>query len=464
MSFIFLGHQGWIITGPEISVAINPNIYNGFGSNFEPDFFIYPYRVVEKEFLPKIDAIILSTEHIQNFHPPTLEFFAQKNPNIKIFIHQLFPKCAVQALERLNVSIHRLKDGEHYKLGPQIGCRLFANPGGVLPWDRRAASIVIDNECKYHLFQSDTKFSDALVGKFCEIETEIENIFVTINSPTNSSDQCIGLDNLLPISNGSITDWSEVLITSLLDNLQKLPFSRNLILIGSGYRDKGCHISPNMSMQELATYANELSLGTKVYSPVPGEEYTEEFLFKSSVSWINLTQAPFEKESKDDNSSSWPPPLAPQPESSSISLSQEILDEIGKALTTSDFGRQLPLIDEFLGRELGKFRFIIQVLDDHNSFELKYDLTTARFEEHPYSGFSAIRKFPFGIIIHKSDLIAIFEGSAQIWEVSICSARQWYVGDRFKSPMAFFYQYFNEGINQQIAKINFLRHLTSQAY
>jgi L-ascorbate metabolism protein UlaG (beta-lactamase superfamily) len=72
MKATFLGHQSWLISSSNTNLLIDPVLYNSFGSDDDNSIEIYPPREINISRMPKIDAIILSHEHSDHFHIPTL--------------------------------------------------------------------------------------------------------------------------------------------------------------------------------------------------------------------------------------------------------------------------------------------------------------------------------------------------------------------------------------------------------
>ena len=95
MKVTLLGHQSWMITYNKTNVLIDPVLYEGFGSQDDNSIEIYPPRKIEFENIPKIDAIILSHEHSDHFHIPTLLKFKK----VPIIVSSIMVNCVLDVLD-----------------------------------------------------------------------------------------------------------------------------------------------------------------------------------------------------------------------------------------------------------------------------------------------------------------------------------------------------------------------------
>ena len=49
-------------------------------------------------------------------------------------------------------------------------------------------------------------------------------------------------------------------------------------------------------------------------------------------------------------------------------------------------------------------------------------------------------------------LLWVLRGELQIWELATAGTAQWFVGDRFDSPVAFFYEVLSEQVRPDLAR------------
>jgi len=151
---------------------------------------------------------------------------------------------------------------------------LFANPDAVLPWDSRVAPIGISdgkhcvrNTVGYHPFPSARGLALGL--------------WIGARRPCNHQQlvQCphryrCGLNESpsREITSRARGSGCTALIAALLEPFKEFNVSPNLLMVGASYRDTlRVMPSPLWMNSTLAELADMLSLGTRVYSPRPGQ-------------------------------------------------------------------------------------------------------------------------------------------------------------------------------------------------
>jgi hypothetical protein len=80
MDIVFLGHQGWLATSGGSSVLIDPLLKPSFGCAVPEPFEVYPGRDLDMSRFPQIRAVVLSHEHEDHFHIPSLAMIDRKVP------------------------------------------------------------------------------------------------------------------------------------------------------------------------------------------------------------------------------------------------------------------------------------------------------------------------------------------------------------------------------------------------
>lgn len=453
MELTFIGHQSWMISDQNYNILVDPILLASFGASKYCQFNIVPSRSVDFRRLPPIDAIFLTTEHIQHFQPRTFASLKGIDSNPRIYVHPIFPKCAIDVLEELGFSVTR----SDYEACTSIGSlKLSFHPNleENLPWDIRVCSLLIESDFESVFIQSDSKPPKSAAEKLNSSRKRMLTIIATNNTFRTSHHQGAGLTNILPVRNSDNFGYVGVqaLINTLHSPYQAFPLAKNFILSGGGYNDTiGVMSPPKWTHQDLASTANELSLGTKVHAPLPGKVFDTQNENWVDSGWIKQTDC----NPKACEQDSWWKMGVLNPQIEGAKLLEDIDRELGrlsKALVMSDFGRQLLRVDEYLNRPLCSKRFIIQLEGSReDSLDLIFDMSTASFHKSEYSGDTAVRNFPFGIRVKLNDFIALFQGRSQIWEVATISARQWYLSSNINSPMAFLFEYFDESVQQGLS-------------
>ncbi|MFG0411855.1 hypothetical protein [Pseudomonas sp. FYR_11] len=116
------------------------------------------------------------------------------------------------------------------------------------------------------------------------------------------------------------------------------------------------------------------------------------------------------------------------------------------------YGQVLMTQCNYLGRPVGPGRVVLQLTrDDGIDQQWLLDVSRVEFVEVPAEGAEAIKRYPFGIRVDHDDFCQLLLGELQIWELLNLSASQWYVCDRYDSPLAFWLEYYNEQVDYERA-------------
>src|SRR5690242_8421748 len=121
MDFTFLGHQGWLVTEGKTSLLLDPLLLDTFGhcAHRAPGFF--PRRVLDRSRMPRVDAVLLSHEHFDHFHLPSLATLDRQTP---ILCGPLMPSCVTDAIEKLGFQVTSAPLFDAVELG-ELELRLY---------------------------------------------------------------------------------------------------------------------------------------------------------------------------------------------------------------------------------------------------------------------------------------------------------------------------------------------------
>ena len=112
------------------------------------------------------------------------------------------------------------------------------------------------------------------------------------------------------------------------------------------------------------------------------------------------------------------------------------------------YGQVLMAQSNYLGRPVGPCRAVLQLTrNDGVGQQWLLDVSRVEFVEVPDEGAGAIKRYPYGIRVDHDDFCQLLLGELQIWELLNLSASQWYVCDRYDSPLAFWLEYYNEQVD-----------------
>lgn len=451
MHLTFLGHMSWMLGFGEHHVLVDPVLAASFGTTAALQFAIDPAREVDIGAMPRVEAILLTTEHIQHFQPRTFRKLAERGHRPPVHVHRMFPSCASEVLQGLGFEVVRHADGEEARLGPW-GVAFFSHPHKAHFWDSRVAALVVRDPSHAVLIQSDTLPSPSLAAHVQRCAVPLRAVVATCNAGAVEEGSGAGLSNALPIldraQRGAV--GVRLLAGALIEPFRALPPTAYLLVAGSGYKDaRGSLRAPARALRDMVEVADALSLGTRVVAPLPGERiHLDDDRDRDAVAWVRRETTPEVGPSQAPAASGRLSPVFP---GGSARVDPSALRELARAIVGAPFGRELLRVGHYLGRWLGPERFVLQFVDGEGA-DLLLDLSIVDFVRRPLSGDAALRTFPFGVRTTEADFVALLEGRLQIWELSMVGARQWYVCDRFHSPMACLYSTFNEAVRQDLAR------------
>ena len=447
MKLTMIGHESWSLQAGNSHVLIDPVLDHGFGSDADRQFEIFPARNVDLQLMPTVDGIVLTTEHLQHFHPASLFRLSSGYGHLLkrkiVYVPELFPGAAEAILRTCGYEVLRVDTQAEFVIG-SLSLRFYMPCTEVMFWDSRVASLHIEHQRREAVFiQSDTRIADAYFADVNNGAIVWPQVMVMTNNFQGSGTQGpIGLDNLLPVSDQRYTRVSGL---RLLDEIVHKPMRRlnqvpTLILAGNGYRDplgKSHHPWSNL---ELAQICSELSLLRAVHSLKPGESF-DVLLARpgEQADWI----CALEKQAR---------PRQARVRRRMVSIDTKRikahLDEMARTWLITRYGQVLMSQSSYLGRPVGPCRAVLQLTqDDGVSQQWLLDVSRVEFVEVPAEGVEVIKRYPYGIRVDHDDFCELLLGELQIWELLNLSASQWYVCDRYDSPLAFWLEYYNEQVD-----------------
>src|SRR5262245_45272634 len=107
-STTFLGHQGWLFSTEETRLLGDPLLFEDFGHRGLNMRVCPPRRLVLSE-LPSIHAVLLSHEHEDHFHIPSLNRLDRRVP---ILLSSRSSQAARGLLEEMGFSVRLVSPGE----------------------------------------------------------------------------------------------------------------------------------------------------------------------------------------------------------------------------------------------------------------------------------------------------------------------------------------------------------------
>ncbi|VVP34186.1 hypothetical protein PS862_04532 [Pseudomonas fluorescens] len=448
MQLTCIGHQSWSVTAGCTHLLIDPVLGGCFGSDPLRSFHIIPFRTVSVARMPAVDAIIFTTEHLQHFSPLTLvqlkNLYPDKLNTTRVYVPELIPQVARDMIQQCGFEVRTIDMQQDFSVG-ELDCRFYMPCSDVLFWDSRVASVYLRDSNRHALFiQSDTRIADSFYEDVNAGRVPAPNVMVVTNNfQTSAEGYSIGLDNLLPVADPK---YARISGLRLLNEIVTKPSRRleaavTLLIAGNGYVDAGYKIRHLWSNSQLAQIASQLSLLRTVQALAPGERLeVGRTSCVDRAEWINLEEvSPLEVAS-----------IMPEWKGDQLSLSEvkAHLDTMAKTWLITGYGQVLMAQTQYLGRPLGARKLVIQLSGEgEKSVDFVMDISRVEFIPVESSGAFAIKQYPFGIRVDYRDFGRLIMGELQIWELINLSASQWYVCDRYDSPLAFWLEFYNEQVD-----------------
>src|SRR6185436_5682562 len=139
MRLTFLGHQSWFVSHGRTNLLIDPLFLSSFGNSSELQLEIWPPRHSRLEAMPKPDAVLLTHEHPDHFHPASLRRLPRKTP---MLIGPLMPEAVERRLQRDRFPVKRLELFDTIRIG-ELEIVAFQAGEGSDPWEARVVQPYI---------------------------------------------------------------------------------------------------------------------------------------------------------------------------------------------------------------------------------------------------------------------------------------------------------------------------------
>lgn len=469
MDIIFLGHQGWMLKSKSTAILIDPILTDSFGTSKYVQFKLFPPRSINLDKLPKISGIFITNEHLDHFHLPSLKLLDKSVP---VYVGNTMPMCVKETIRNLGFELLELCNTELVKV-EYLNVKFYIGSPSVPSWEKRCYQLYITAEDEKNtgvFIQSDTLVNEYFIS---QVNTGLEScpkIFIATNNGQILSEDSYGaFDNLLPLDSSSKDGCVGIGILEeiLVQYPAQLPGLSTLLLSGSGYIIDNENSKPFLfsEVEKINGYLAELSMGIHAQLLYPGEQIAFDDMGRKSqskVDWINLDMNLYKqlnerlKLPEQTINGLSAPIFSDDNDEEAFDRSQREIDlelqTMAKLILLSPLGRSLLLINEYLNGPLDSYRFAIKLkLNESKSVLYKLDINSASFSLVFIIDSDLTQEYPFGIELYLVDFVALLHGKIQIWELATTNMRQWYLGDKLQSPVAFLYSYFSEQIRPDLA-------------
>jgi len=466
MQMTFIGHQSWLIEEGETRILLDPVFEDFIGVSRDKGISIYPPRDIIFDELPSVDAIIISHEHSDHFHLPTLALFK----DVPIYISHLMPSCVTKLLERTDFTFHVVPFQKIIEVG-ELSFTLYHAGQDTVLWESRVSQVyfqsLTDETVVYVAIDAllSEDFVDDVNGQYIDMP----NTFVVTNNSQITPKGVIGsLDNCYDVSLNDGPCGISILHEIIIRYVDALPSIKNFIICGGGFTKQyeeyfgAYHFSRQKNLAGLAQY---LCPDKYIYGPDPGEiiEISSIEGQKRSVNWINIDEKKIDElENLKKDYAKNPVPNRIRSLTTlndSVSFDKEksfvqALNLLSNAILYSEFGKKI--FYESINSTKDEHDIFVMVfyLDKSMSQYIAYKLCfeSARFiqmsaEEEPF-------KAANGIEVFMTDYLALIQGYIQIWDLAGIAIQSWYShGESLLSPIAFLYCWYGEQIQPRLNQI-----------
>ncbi|MEU3299796.1 MBL fold metallo-hydrolase [Streptomyces sp. NPDC006678] len=457
LELTFLGHQTWHITDGLSTVLLDPILAEAFGAG-NLEFPIWPPRTVDTDAMPRPDAVILSHEHLDHFHLPSLNLLPKTIP---VYTGMTTPAAVTDAIEVLGFTVHRLDHTSPLTVG-DVEITLYPAGARTLFWEQRVAQplIRLAGTTGNDVFIGvDADVSDLYIEQLADGALAPPRLAVVSNNAQTVPYGALGADsNLLPGMDGSRNRKTgiEILNGLLIDYCKPLDGVSDVALCGNGFTAPRSPHGPFLYADHaaLAEAANALQHLFRVHGPRPGDRLTVPHgtgpVTTSRAGWVHIDQAAEARALEEQRVFlADPKEVEPTPITASLpeegwetarALLAEELPRMARELIATRMGALASGIHDYLHGPVGSGRAVLRLLDPpgaEGSIEsYAWNITGPAWELVESTGREeAMAAYPFGIEIYYQDLIAVFQGRAQIWDVVGGSYQGWHIGEPLDSPV-----------------------------
>lgn len=464
MKIAYLGQQSWLLEEENTRILIDPVLTSSFGAPGQADFLIYPPRSpIDLSKIGSIAGVIVTNEHLDHFHLTSINMLPKGTP---IILGSYTPSFVRESLEHNGYKIILSASHDPIRIG-EIEIRLFNGSLDAPFWERRVYQPLINSlydPKSTVLVQSDTLMSESF-WDFLKTHPELSpRYFIATN---NSQIPYLNAHGSMRNFYGDDDQEGiiiKVLYESLCVHMEKLPRVSHVFWSGGAYIFDNKDSIPFQSWisPEISAVVTKLSLGRDVRSLLPGRAFNTADQKETTELWTTLDEEKFFKYEKKrpQNIEEIEIPELTQPLTGpylshldwekDIKLIENEHVRLARLFSTSPFIKTLLSINNFLNSEMGPGRFLI-IYDGPQKYGYQFNINNISFERVTIEE-NVLTKYPYGIEMFAADFAAVVKGKLQIWELASTRFRQWYLGEKIYSPLAYLYSFYSEQVRPDLAR------------
>ncbi|WP_026058018.1 MBL fold metallo-hydrolase [Streptomyces sp. SS] len=438
----FLGHQTWLVEGDGHRILVDPVLGPGFGLSPALEFRIWPPRDVDITVMPPLDALVLTHEHLDHFHLPTLD---RLDRGLTVFTGPLLPAAVSDSIESLGFTVRRIDHTGTIRYG-DLTMQLFPAGARTLFWEKR----VVQPVCRVGdgpavVIGVDADLSDVYVQEVQTGRLPMPRMAVVSNNSQIRPPQADS-GNLLPGAGDDRSRKSGLRVMNdlLLDYLQPLDGLTDVALCGNGFLPANSPHGPYLYADHpaMAATANASQDLFTVHGPRPGDRLTvpaDGPVTSDRVGWVTI-DTDFEATQLAAHTAYLaepfaPPliPIAPPLDDMTAALAElaEELPRLARELVPTAAAQLSVSVHEYLPGPLGPHRIYLGLTGGPGGSTLHYawNASSTAFDPvGPLALDEAMGVYPFGMVLPLQDLIGILRGHVQVWDVAGTTAQFWNIG------------------------------------
>lgn len=473
LELTFLGHQTWHIAGGGGAVLLDPILEPAFGAG-SLEFRIWPPRTVDVDAMPAPAAVILSHEHLDHLHFPSLN---RLDRTVPIYTGQTVPAVVTDAIEHLGFEVRRVDHTQPIRIG-DLEIVLYPAGAKTAFWENRVVQpLVRVGDGREVFIGVDADVSDLYIEDVNAQRRPVPYMAVVSNNAQTVPYGALGADmNLLPGLDGPRNRRTgiEILYSLLIDYLKPLDGVAEVALCGNGFSAPRSPHGPFLYADHrlLAEQANMLQHLFRVHGPRPGDRITvpagDGAAVCSRVPWVTIDGlAEADGLAELDAFVADPVAVAPTPitgplpgerwDSARSRVANE-LPRLASAFIATRTGALALGVHDYLSGPLGAERLVMRLLDPpgkRGSVEsYAWDVSQPAFVRVTSTARDeAMARYPFGFEIYYQDYVALLEGRAQIWDIVGGSYQGWHIGEPLDSPVYALYAVYGEHQRPDLAAL-----------
>jgi hypothetical protein len=466
----FLGHNGFALGDQNAPVLVDPILFSRYGEEYTSSpVEIYPPRTIRRDLMPTPAAVIISHEHSDHFHLPSLDTLDRSVP---IVVGPNMISKVTECVEALGFEVVRLPFGEDRQFGSCL-ITLYPPSGDTVLWESRVSQVyardAADPELGGYYICIDALMSETFLAEMESGEVPAPTTIGVSNNAQVTPPGVFGsLDSFQGTGHSQVSEYGlgfgglEVVYGLVAETIALSAELRgvNVMICGGGflkdYEEMGPF--PFSEQKQVAAAAQRLVRNMRISGPEPGdivEADADGITPAGELTWLATDRDRFamliQRRQEFLAGGSVIPmkriaPADPQIEAAAREQVRAglpylekvfLLAPLGRAFVTTGHARPLVLKTNYeYGPDLCFF----------------FDIAAGRFVESPALDDDALfAEHPYGMIVNGVDLAAVFTGELQLWDIVGIAMRAWFEGEKLDSPVAVMFDAYGEQIRPDIS-------------